>query len=847
MTQTYSLLKQYPQFILWELVPSEPKPLKVPCYPTGIRGADAHTPTNWMSFDQASATAQLLGSAYGIGFVLTDNDPFFVVDIDACLQADNMWSPLALSLMSMLPGALVEVSQSGTGLHIFGIGPVPPHAKKNQALHIEMYHNKRFMALGNMATATGYEGTDCTAMLPQLVATYFPPTSSDGFSDLADWTTDPVPEWDGTSDNVALIESALKSRSAAATFGGGITFEDLWTCNVDRLARVFPSSTGGSYDGSSVDASLAQHLAFWTGKNCERMEVLMRESALVREKWDREDYLPRTILRACSLQTDVYGQKTAPIHSVETVKLHGASPKQVAFAEEIRTAALNTVASYNPEGAAILAQETSASVFTNNPRATPEELIAMLTPNPLRVAVVSPTLKMGYQFLGPSQQIDHFKGCTYVRSAHRVFIPNGDMLKPDQFNVVYGGFVFQIDDSGKKTTKKAWEAFTESQVVAYPTADDLWFRPNMPSGALIPHEGKVYLNTYVPVITERRSGDVSPFLTHVAKLLPDERDRTILLSYMAACVQHIGVKFQWCPLIQGVEGNGKSLLTRCVSFAIGKRYTHFPPAQEIGEKFNGWLFTNLFIGVEDIFVPTHKQDLIEVLKPMITGERIGKRVMNQDQSMGDNYANFILNSNHRNAIPQSDNGRRWCIFYTAQQEASDLKRDGMDGSYMVLLYKWLDAGGYAIVNDYLRSYQIPPEFNPAVDCHRAPTTSSAEEVKVHSAGVVDQSVQEAINEGYVGMMGGWVSSIALSRLLEEKRYNLSVPENKRRDLMKRLGYDYHPGLGKDGRTNSITGIDGAGKKPRLYIKEGSGLELIEGAAAIAAAYVAAQTTAGVFG
>jgi hypothetical protein len=68
-------------------------------------------------------------------------------------------------------------------------------------------------------------------------------------------------------------------------------------------------------------------------------------------------------------------------------------------------------------------------------------------------------------------------------------------------------------------------------------------------------------------------GDVSLFLAHMKKILPIPRDRSILLAYMAAVVQHQGVKFQWAPLIQGVEGNGKTLFSRCVAEAVGVRYS----------------------------------------------------------------------------------------------------------------------------------------------------------------------------------------------------------------------------------------------------------------------------------
>lgn len=813
----YQPLLAYAQFIVWKLVPSSPKPKKLPCDIAG-EIISAHDSSQWVDFATAKLSADLLGEAYGVGFVFTDKDPFFVVDIDNCVTPQGEWSQTAITLMSLLPGCLVEVSQSGEGLHLIGSGIVPEHAKKNTALGIELYTELRFLALGNMETATGDASLDCTPSMPYIVATFFPP--SNGSGEVAEWTTEACAEWNGHIDDTELLDAMIKSRSGAAMFGGGITFSDLWFADQDALARNFPPQGGGLWDGSSADASMAQMLAFWTGKNCERMERLMRASALIRDKWEREDYLPRTILRACSLQGNVFGQK-ALIElddNIPLAKLKG-SDREVPFAENIRAQIISKTD--DPETQQLLAKQSSAKLWINHKDFAPEEMAKMLTRSPYLAEVVEPTIKSGFQYLAATQQIEHFKNCTYVTSAHKVFTPKGELLDMGRFNAKYGGYLFQLDEAGEKTTKKAWEAFTESQLVSYPQADDTWFRPDLKQGELIEHEGKVYVNTFAPIETERKQGDASPFLSHVAKLLPVGRDQEILLSYMAACVQHQGVKFQWCPLIQGTEGNGKTLLTRCVAKSIGERYTHFPPAHEIAEKFNGWIFTNIFIGVEDIYVSEHKKEILEVLKPMITGDRLGKRVMNQDQTTGETYANFMLNSNHKDAIRKTENDRRFCIFYTAQQEAKDLTRDGMDGSYMVELYRWLKREGYAIVNDYLRSYQIRDEFNPATNCHRAPLTSSTMEAVGQSMGSVEHLVKEALEEGFVGMLGGWISTVALDRFLRLNRAEKAIPINKRKAFLESLGYIQHPTL-HDGRVNAGIPID-EGKKPRLYVKKDSPL------------------------
>jgi hypothetical protein len=766
-------LAEYAQFILWKLAQRAGKPVKLPVSPLTGEVVDAHDTAHHVTAAQAIEVAALFG--YGVGFVFTEADPFFFVDLDKCLQPDGQsWSPIAMNIMARLSGAAVEVSQSGTGLHIFGKGTVPPHGCKNIQLGLEFYTSGRFVALTGTG-AIGSADTDHSAALPDLVDIYFPLKGDS--ADPIDWSDAPVPEWNGPEDDDELLAKALKSKSKAAMFGHGVSFKALWEADVDILAAAYPAEDPTRpYDGSSADAAIAQHLAFWTGKNCDRIQRLMERSALVREKWEREDYLPRTILQAVGKQRDVY--------------------------QQVRPSAVDEVA-----------------------------------PPVERKGSVSAELITGYQYLSADMQLEYFRGCVYVQDAHRVLIPGGSMLKPEQFNATYGGYSFQVDDTGK-TTKKAWEAFTESQVARFPKAETTCFCPELPPSEVVESEGRLLVNLYSPVVTRRVKGDVTPFLTHLAKVLPDEGDQRILLSYMAACVQHKGIKFQWAPLLQGAEGNGKTLFTRCVAFAIGERYTHLPPANELAEKFNAWLFDKLFIGIEDVYVPEHKKEVIEVLKPMITNDRLARRAMQQDQSMHNVCANFMLNSNHKDAIRKTRTDRRFAVFYTAQQNEEDIEAAGMNGDYFPKLYAWLRADGYAIVNEYLQTYAIPEDLNPATNCHRAPRTSSTDEVLRTGMGGVEQSVMEAVAEGRVGFAGGWISSVALDNLLKDVGAHRAIAPNKRRDMLKDLGYDWHPAL-TDGRTNNSVQIDG-GKKPRLFIHRDSPYQGITSAAMAVKTYVAIQ-------
>lgn len=763
-------LAGWPQFIGYRLEwdPVKNKMQKKPLHCHTGRVHSPTDPTAWGSFEQAAACP----GAHGVGFVLTEQDPFWFLDIDHAWDGQQ-WSALSVQLCDALRGCAVEVSQSGAALHVIGTGAVPPHSCDRDGLDIQFYTRDRFVALTGTHASGDVMHDPGAPVLEWLVREFFPPKS--GTAQADDWTEGPVPEWNGFTDDADLIQAACRATSTASVFGSRASFADLWCGDEHALSVAFPDPDR-AYNASQADAALAMRLLFWTGKDCARTERLMRCSGLVRDKWDdRDDYLQRTILRA--------------------------------FAE----------------------------CGTVHQRPKPE---APLTP-PTETAEGRGVPVTGYRLLDGTQALDYFAGCVYVTDLHRIFTPNGSLLKSEQFRAIYGGYTFAMDTEMRRTVRNAWEAFTENQAVQFPKVETTMFRPDLPPGTIFEFNGRRVLNSYVPVPTPRVEGDPTPFLDHLARILPDQRDQQILLAYMAACVQHRGVKFQWCPLIQGVEGNGKTLLSRVVAEAIGMQHVHSPKAQEISNKFNSWIRDKLFIYVEDVYYPDGRREVVEALKPIVTNDWQPVEPKGVDQVTCYVVANLMLNSNHRDAIRKTRNDRRFAVFYTAQQTKADIDAAGMGGDYFPRLYDWLKLeNGYAIVANYLENYPIPEELNPARLCHRAPETSTTADALAESLGNVEQEILEAIHEGRPGFANGWVSSMALDRLLQSLRAGRLVPPNKRKELMGELGYRYHPGL-HDGRVNNSIPTEGG--KPRLYIREGHIHANLTGGAAIVEAYLLAQS------
>lgn len=166
------------QWVCWDWAWHGNKWRKPPLSPITGAAASEMDPRTWASFDQARAFATRHGLP-GIGFVLTEDDPFVIVDIDECRdpQTGNLeaWADwIVLDLHSY-----TEVSPSGRGLHVLVRGALTENERYLRNVRPEMYDTEQFFAV----TGQHVVGTPRAIMKPQIMLSNVNRYPSDSASD----------------------------------------------------------------------------------------------------------------------------------------------------------------------------------------------------------------------------------------------------------------------------------------------------------------------------------------------------------------------------------------------------------------------------------------------------------------------------------------------------------------------------------------------------------------------------------------------------------------------------------------------------------------------------------------
>jgi putative DNA primase/helicase len=273
-------LKALPQWVCWrEESRGNGKMAKPPIDPKTGGKASVSNPSTWATFEVALEYYEEFKEhgCCGIGFMFTAEDPYTGVDLDKCRNPEtgaiDSWALEVINRVS----SYTEVSPSGTGLHTWVKGKLPPG--RNRSGKIESYDHKRYFTVtGQMlpesATAIEERQVELNALYAELFGT--------GNGD---------PQEGPGEEDAALIAQAKAKY--------GARFAALW------------DGDSSDYDSQNpADLALCNMLAQVSGRNPDLVDEWFRQSGLMRDKWDEVHYADgrtygkATVEKACGAEPD---------------------------------------------------------------------------------------------------------------------------------------------------------------------------------------------------------------------------------------------------------------------------------------------------------------------------------------------------------------------------------------------------------------------------------------------------------------------------------------------------------------------------------------------------------------
>ncbi len=271
-------LKERGAFCLWKYEERDGSRTKVPYQTNGLRADSANKAT---FTDYAIAIRHRAGyDGLGIG-VFGD---ICAIDIDSC-EENGVLSDMAEDIIARMD-SYTEYSPSGTGVRILFRASLRAYDKEryyinNRQIKLEVYvagYTNRFVTVtGNAISGTGIE--ERTDALTEVLEKYMR---------KAEKPLSRVAAPGSYLSDTSVLQKALASKQSEK-------FKTLWN-------GVIPD--GKSH--SEADAALCAMLAFWCGGDTEQMDRLFRQSALMRDKWNRDDYRTATLTKAVTMCSEFY-------------------------------------------------------------------------------------------------------------------------------------------------------------------------------------------------------------------------------------------------------------------------------------------------------------------------------------------------------------------------------------------------------------------------------------------------------------------------------------------------------------------------------------------------------------
>lgn len=326
------------------------------------------------------------------------------------------------------------------------------------------------------------------------------------------------------------------------------------------------------------------------------------------------------------------------------------------------------------------------------------------------------------------------------------------VLSPAGFNATYDRLALTKKDrlEGRATpSKRASELALNTYRI--PVVGGRMYLPS--ESSVFTHNGVRHANLYredlVPVVPDRLrpldKRNIAIVKAHVANLLPAEDEQLLMLDWLSWVVQNPGRIIRWALLLQGVPGDGKSFFGELMRVVLGHLNVTSIDASALESNFHDWAHGSMVICVEEVKMHgVNSLDILNRTKTKITNDRFEINPKGRPAYEIVNTANYFFTSNYKNAIPITDEDRRYCVLNTRFSSSAAYRafRDANPDYYTNLFGAIGDSG--PALRKWLLEREISDRF-PAGGV--APLTKGRERMIQESKPQFLRDMSEVIRQG----------------------------------------------------------------------------------------------------
>ena len=212
------------------------------------------------------------------------------------------------------------------------------------------------------------------------------------------------------------------------------------------------------------------------------------------------------------------------------------------------------------------------------------------------------------------------------------------------------------------------------------------------------------INTWQGWGVVSRKGSVRPFLDLLKYLFAGEDElREWFIKWLAYPLQNPGSKVYTAVLLHSRrQGVGKSFIGYIMGDIYGDNF-NVVGLEDLHGAFNGWVVSKQFILGEEI-TGTYSRKEADRIKNMITREKVYVRLKYEPEYRMDDCANYLLTSNHVDALFLDEFDRRVVVH--------EIRSAAKPNSFYARIDKWRRNGGPACLFYYLLHSVDLTGFNP---------------------------------------------------------------------------------------------------------------------------------------